>query len=72
MKSTLTVRIPADLRQSLDRYMKKEKIGISDLMRDSLRRYVAVSQFEAIRKRALKRAAKMGIFTDEDVFKIVS
>jgi len=68
----LTVRIPAELRRDLDRVLKEEKIAVSDLLRSSLERYLAMRDIESIRKRAMKQAAKQGIYTDEDVFRILS
>jgi predicted transcriptional regulator len=70
--STLTVRIPDRLRRDLEKLSRKENRPLSDLVRDSLRRYVAVETFRAVRKATLPFAEAQGFLTDEDVFKVVS
>ncbi len=45
---------------------------MSDLVRDSLRQYVAERKFRALREAAIPFAQAQGFLTDEDVFKVVS
>jgi hypothetical protein len=45
---------------------------VSDLVRDSLRRYVAVERFRALRKKTVPLAEARGFLTDDDVFKAIS
>jgi predicted transcriptional regulator len=70
--STLTVRIPDRLRRELEKLCRQENRALSDVVRDSLRRYVAVERFRALRKKTLPFAEAQGFLTDEDVFKAVS
>ncbi len=72
MKETLTVRLPRDLRAALERICRSEKTPVSDAVRESIRRYVAVRQFRALRRRILPHAEAHGFLTDEDVFKAIS
>jgi len=72
MKSLLTVRISAELGREIEKVVKEEKVAVSDLIRDSLARYVCMKRFRSLRRIGLKKAAARGLFTDEDVFKIVS
>jgi predicted transcriptional regulator len=72
MKQTLTVRIPGDLREELERISEAESKPISDLVRESIRRYVAIYTFRRLRKTILPYAEEQGILTDEDVFSSVS
>jgi metal-responsive CopG/Arc/MetJ family transcriptional regulator len=51
---------------------KKEQQKKSEIIRDALRRYFAQREFRALREKMIPRAQKMGVFTDEDVFRIVS
>jgi len=70
--STLTVRIPDPLRRELDKLCRQEKRALSEVVRDSLRRYVATERFQALRKKTLPFAEAQGFLTDEDVFKAIS
>ena len=70
--SNLTVRIPDKLRKELRQLCRRQNRQVSDLVRDSLRRYVAQEQLRQIRERLRPHAEAKGILTDEDVFKAVS
>lgn len=72
MSQTMTVRIPDDLRKYLKEISKKEGIPISDLVRESLTKYVLLYRFRKLRNMALPFAEAQGILTDEDVYKIIS
>ena len=70
--SSLTIRIPEKLRRQLDKLSREKQRPLSDLVRDSLRRYVAMEQFREIRKKTLPFAKAKGFRTDDDVFRAVS
>ena len=72
MNQTLTIRIPDELKKELEELSKIEQKPVSDLVRDSLRRYVAIQRFRQLRNMALPFAEAQGILTDEDVFKLIS
>jgi len=69
---TLTIRLPDELRAALDEISREQDKPVSDIVRDSLRRYVAVERFRALRRKALPFAKAQGFVTDEDVFKAIS
>ncbi|HVU87680.1 MAG TPA: ribbon-helix-helix protein, CopG family [Pirellulales bacterium] len=70
--STLTIRIPEPLRRDLEKLCKQEKRALSDVVRESLRRYVATQRFAVLRNKTLPFAEAQGFLTDEDVFKAIS
>ena len=72
MNQTITIRISKELRKDLEKLSKSEHKPVSDLVRDSLRRYIAISRFRKLRKMVLPFAEAQGILTDEDVFKEIS
>ena len=72
MRQTLTVRIPDELRKELKKISKEESKPVSDLVRESLKRYIAIRKFRRIRNKVLPFAESEGILTDEDVFKLIS
>lgn len=66
---TLNLRIPAKLSRDLAAASKQAKLTKSDVARDAIERQMRVWRFEQARARLVPRAQKMGIFTDEDVFR---
>ncbi len=69
MNRPITIRLPDDLRKILDQISKKERMPVSDLVRESIRRYAAVYRFRQLRNRVLPFAESQGLLTDDDVFK---
>jgi predicted transcriptional regulator len=67
--TTLTIRLPDPLKAELDVISREEKRGISDIVRESLRRYIAIERFRSLRRKILPFAEAQGLLTDEDVFK---
>ncbi len=70
--NTLTIRIPDELKVDLQRISQQQKKPVSDVVRESIRRYVAVENFRAVRKKVLPFAEAQGLLTDEDVFEAIS
>jgi len=72
MRATLTISLPPDLRRDLSRSAKKQHMSASEFVRDAVRRRLALDRFHGLRERAMAQVQAQGIYTDEDVFKIVS
>jgi len=70
--NTLTIRIPDELRDDLQKISQQQQKPVSDVVRESIRRYVAVEKFRAVRKKVLPFAEAQGFLTDEDIFKAIS
>ncbi|MBW2003711.1 MAG: ribbon-helix-helix protein, CopG family [Deltaproteobacteria bacterium] len=70
--NTLTIRLPDDLRADLKKISREQNKPVSDVVRESIRRYVAVESFRALRRKVLPFAEAQGFLTDEDVFKAIS
>lgn len=69
MNRALNIRIPEDLRTELLALSKEERAPFSDLVRESLREFLAVRRFRRLRRKILPLAEAQGLLTDEDVFK---
>ena len=72
MDSMLNVRIPAELKRQLDALSRRQHRPSSEVVRESLRRYIASEQIAMLRKMTTPLAEAQGFITDEDVFKAVS
>ncbi len=70
--STLTVRIDSELRNELKKISEAEHVAVSDLVRESLRKYVLLKKFRGFRNTVLPLAEAEGYLTDEDVFGDIS
>ena len=70
--SALTIRLDPELEERLDRAAKRSGRTRSDIAREALRRQLALTQFEELRKRMMPFAEAAGYLTDEDVFRDVS
>ena len=57
------------MRRELKSLSKAENKAISDIVRESIRRHVALERFRTLRKTVLPYAEAQGILTDDDVFR---
>jgi predicted transcriptional regulator len=67
--ATLTLRIPDELDQELERQSAASHLSKSDLAREALQRYLSVAKLRSLRAKLVPRAQAQGIHTDEDVFR---
>ena len=70
--AALTIRLDRELARQLKRAAASTGRSRSDLVRDALRRQLALAQFEELRRRVVPFAEARGFLTDEDIFRIVS
>jgi predicted transcriptional regulator len=69
MKGSVTVRLDARLQRDLDRLARRLGRSRSDLVREALRRQMALLRFEENRARLLPYGEAAGFVSDEDVFR---
>jgi predicted transcriptional regulator len=72
MRTTLTISLPPPLRQSVARAAKGLGLTESEFVRRALRDQLWQQSFEASRRKLVPKARAKGIYTDEDVFDLVS
>ena len=72
MKQAVTVRLPDELRKELQQISENEAKPISDLVRESIQKFVSVYNFRRLRNTVLPFAEAQGILADEDVFRTIS
>jgi metal-responsive CopG/Arc/MetJ family transcriptional regulator len=70
--STVTIRLDPKLEQELDRAAQRSGRSRSDVVRDALRRQLALARFDDLRRRIMPLAEARGYLTDEDIFRDVS
>jgi len=72
MRSAITVSLPQDVKKELDRVSDAEGMSRSNIVRESVRDYLFIRQFRTLSKVMAPRAARRGVYTDQDVFDRVS
>lgn len=72
MTNAVTIRLDRDLARRLASLSKRLGLSRSDIVRNALRRQLAILQFEQVRQRVAPFAEAAGYLTDEDVFRDVS
>ena len=72
MRETLTISLPKDLRRNLDKMAKAEGVTSSEFVRRAVKVAVFRRALQAARRELVPQARTAGIYTDEDVFKIIS
>ena len=68
MRHIVRVSLPTELKDALDAVAAEEGTSRSDVIRASLKDYLFVRQFRALRRRMLPNAQTKGMHTDQDVF----
>ena len=70
--SALTIRLDPSLERQLEQVARASGRSKSDVVRDALRRQLALARFENIRRRTLPFAEARGYLTDEDIYRDIS
>ena len=69
MSNTITIRLDEKLAKKLAHVAERSGRTRSDVIRDALRRQLAIAILDEVREELVPLAEKQGIYTDEDVFR---
>ncbi len=72
MKGTVTIRVDQELDEALTSAAARSGRTRSEIVRDALRRQLALQRFDELREMVLPLAERRDLLTDEDVFSAVS
>ena len=72
MRETVTISVPAAIRKQLTKAAKADGVTQSEFVRKALKTELFRRSLRAARAELLRKARAKGIYTDDDVFKIVS
>jgi predicted transcriptional regulator len=72
MSTSLTIRLDDQLSQSLDQAATGSGRSRSEVVRDALRRQLAILALDEVREQLIPLAEAHGWLTDEDVFRDLS
>ena len=72
MKGTVTIRVDEELETALNLATTRTGRTRSEIVRDALRRQLALQRFGDLRERALPFAEERDLLTDEDIFSTIT
>jgi predicted transcriptional regulator len=72
MEEILTIRVPKGTRRRLVTAARARRLTLSQYVRQALASEQLLDSFEAARDDLLPQARRLGLYTDEDVFKTIS
>ena len=72
MDEILTVRVPKGTRRQLERRAKAERMSLSQYVRRALEAEELAAALRTARAELMPIARAKGVYTDDDVFNIVS
>jgi len=72
MRSILSVSLPEKTSSELEKFAKSTGRSKSDIVKESVNLYLWDAQFRKMQRRLSVKAKKLGIVSEDDVFKAVS
>jgi metal-responsive CopG/Arc/MetJ family transcriptional regulator len=72
MRSVLSISLPEKIAQELNKFAIEMGRNKSEIVKESISLYLWEARFRESRKRLSMRAKKVGIVTEDDVFKALS
>ncbi len=72
MPEQITISVPSDVKQALDKAIQREGVSASELIGQAIKQYLLLQQFRLLRDRMVPKAQASGIGSDQDVFDRVS
>lgn len=72
IQETISITLPAEVKPVMDDIMRKEGVSSSELVSKAIKEYLFFRQFRLLRERLIPKAQEQGIYTDQDVFDVVS
>jgi predicted transcriptional regulator len=72
MRTTLTISLPPALRRNISRMAKSQGLTESEFVRRAVQRQLWAEAFEETRRKLVPKARAQRLYTDEDVFKVIS
>jgi len=72
MRQVLTISLTKALSNEVDSFINEENMNRSELIREAVTDYIYFKKLKKLRNRMLMHSKKSNIFTDEDVFDLLS
>jgi len=72
MRETVTISLTNEMKKKLDEIAKNESLNRSEVIKTALNQYFSVVEFRKIRNLLIPKAQEAKIFSEDDVYKLIS
>lgn len=72
MRTVLSVSLPENIAEELDRFARSTGRNKSDIVKESLGMFLWEMKLKTVQKNLGPKAKRLGIVSEEDVFKAIS
>lgn len=72
MENTMTITLPTKVKSILENIIQEEGISPNELISAAIEEYLFFRQLRILRERMIAKAQAQGIYTDQDVFDLIS
>jgi len=72
MRKALTISITEELEKEINQLVKEENNSKSELIRRAIKDYIYFKKLKKLRETMMLKTDAQKVYTDEDIFKIVS
>ncbi|GHB59761.1 DUF6364 family protein [Persicitalea jodogahamensis] len=70
--STLTIELEDEILARVRQYSKKKQVKVSDILSESLRRFLLMAELSELQDKLDGKAAEFGFDSEEDLFDTIS
>ncbi|MEA3340387.1 MAG: ribbon-helix-helix protein, CopG family [Chloroflexota bacterium] len=72
MPEAIALTLPPELELSLDAITRRENRSVGALIEEAIKEYLFFRRYRLLRERMIPQVRAQGIYTDQDVFALVS
>ena len=72
MRETVTISMTNEMKLKLDEIAKNESLNRSEVIKTALNQYFSVVEFRKIRNSLIPKAQEAKVFSEDDVYKLIS
>ena len=72
MRETVSISLTNEMKKKLDEVASRENVNRSEIIKAALKQYFSVIEFRRIRNLMIPKAEAAKIFSEDDVYKLIS
>lgn len=72
MQVTIHVSLSKEVRAALEELTRKEGVEVEEVINEAVKQYLFFRRLTLLRERLSPRARKLGVFSEQDVFNLIS
>lgn len=72
MEDVMTITLPTKVKSAFDSVIREEGVSPNELISAALEEFLFFRKLRSLRERMIAKAQAQGIYTDQDVFDLVS